>query len=155
MNTDRLGKLLEAHRLAVDERRQGSRRGTSSSGKGKFENFHLGGGEAAPDPWPDTVRSASKKLDTDLAAAWQTLADALCLPAVRSSDEWRNQPDPDPVIWRDHARFFDAVLSSGEVAVLGRGGQVWEILPRRGAGCCGGSREDAWSTTTGKPADCG
>ena len=119
MNTDRLGKLLEAHRLAVEN--EGKDHGEERAEREGEIRELIGGGEAAPDPWPDTVRSASEA--PDLAAAWQTLADALCLPAVRSSDEWRNQPDPDPVIWRDHARFFDAVLSSGEVAVLAGAGK--------------------------------
>ena len=51
------------------------------------------------------------------------MADALRLPVVRSSGEWRDEPDPDPVIWRDHAQFPDAVLSSGEVAILSGAGK--------------------------------
>ena len=66
-------------------------------------------------------------------AAWRLLVDALRLPVVRSSSEWRNQPDPDPVIWRDHAQFPDAVLSSGEVAILsgaGKSGKSYIALAR-------------------------
>ena len=120
MNTDRLGKLLEAHRFAVaseDEDHDEER----AKHEGEIQAL-IGGVEAAPDPpWPDTVRSASKIPDMD--AAWRLLAAALRVPVVRSSDEWRNQPDPDPVIWRDHAQFPDAVLSSGEVAVLSGAGK--------------------------------
>ena len=56
-------------------------------------------------------------------AAWRLLADALRLPVVRCSGEWRDEPDPDPVIWRDHAQYHDAVLSSGEVAILSGAGK--------------------------------
>ena len=59
----------------------------------------------------------------DMDAAWRLLVNALRLPVVRSSGEWRDKPDPDPVIWRDHAQFPDAVLSSGEVAVLSGAGK--------------------------------
>ena len=79
--------------------------------------------DAAPDPWPDAVSSVSKELDTDLVAAWRLLVDVLRLPVVRNSDEWRKHPDPDPVIWRDHAQYLDAVLSSGEVAMLSGAGK--------------------------------
>ena len=67
------------------------------------------------------MRKASEAPDLD--AAWRLLTDALRLPVVRSSGEWRDQPDPNPVIWRDHAQFTDAVLSSGEVAVLSGAGK--------------------------------
>ena len=119
MNTDRLGKLLEAWRLAVEN--EGADHGEERAKHEGEIRALIGGGEAAPDPWPDTVRKASEA--PDLGAAWQTLADALRLPVVRSSDEWRDQPDPNPVIWRDHAQFTDAVLSSGEVAVLSGAGK--------------------------------
>ena len=119
MNTDRLGKLLEAWRLAVEN---AGNDGGDERVKHEGEiRVLIGGGEAAPDPWPDTVRKASEAPDLD--AAWRLLVDALRLPVVRSSGEWRNQPDPDPVIWRDHAQFPDAVLSSGEVAVLSGAGK--------------------------------
>ena len=82
----------------------------------------LAGTVQAPDPWPDTVRKASEAPDLD--AAWRLLTDALRLPVVRSSGEWRNQPDPDPVIWlRSCTVRTDAVLSSGEVAVLSGAGK--------------------------------
>ena len=119
MNTDRLGKLMEAYRLADEN--PGNDGGEERAKHEREIRALIGGGEAAPDPWPDTVRSASKAPDMD--AAWRLLVDALRLPVVRSSDEWRNQPDPDPVIWRDHAQFPDAVLSSGEVAILSGAGK--------------------------------
>ena len=120
MSTDRLGKLLKAWRLAVEN--EGADHGEERAKReGEIREHIIGGGEAAPDPWPDTVRKASEAPDLD--AAWRLLTDALRLPVVRSSGEWRNQPDPDPVIWRDHARFTDAVLSSGEVAVLSGAGK--------------------------------
>ena len=119
MNTDRLGKLLDAHRFAVasEDEDDGKER---AEHEGEIRAL-IGGVEAAPDPWPDAVRSASKAPDMD--TAWRLLADASRVPVVLSSDEWRNQPDPDPVIWRDHAQFADAVLSSGEVAVLSGAGK--------------------------------
>ena len=119
MNTDRLGKLLEAWRLAVES---AGNDGGDERVKHEGEILALiGGVEAAPDPWPDAVRSASKAPDLD--TAWRLLADALRLPVVRSSGEWRDEPDPDPVIWRDHAQYPDAVLSSGEVAILSGAGK--------------------------------
>ena len=135
MNTDRLGKLLEAWRLAVENAVNDG--GVERATREEEIQALIGGVEAAPDPWPDTVRKASEAPDMD--AAWRLLVDALCLPVVCSSGEWRDEPDPDPVIWRDHAQYPDAVLSSGEVAILSGGGQVREILHRPGAGCCGGS----------------
>ena len=119
MNTDRLGKLLEAWRLADEN--AGNNGGDERVKHEKEIRALIGGGEAAPDPWPDTVRSASKAPDMD--AAWRLLVDALRLPVVRCSREWRNKPPPAPVIWRDHAQFPDAVLSSGEVAVLSGAGK--------------------------------
>ena len=120
MSTDRLGKLMEAYRLAV--KNEGADHSEERAKReGEIREHIIGDGEAAPDPWPDTVRKASEAPDLD--AAWRLLTDALRLPVVRSSGEWRNQPDPDPVIWRDHARFTDAVLSSGEVAVLSGAGK--------------------------------
>ena len=112
----------------------------------------IGGVEAAPDPWPDAVRSASKAPDLD--TAWRLLADALRVPVVRCSGEWRNKPDPDPVIWRDHAQFADAVLSSGEVAILsgaGKSGKSYIALALAVAAAQGGGEGGA---ATGKPADC-
>ena len=120
MNTDRLGKLLEAYRLA-DENAGNDGGKERAKHEGEIREHIIGGGEAAPDPWPDTVRLASKAPDMD--AAWRLLADALRLPVVRSSGEWRDEPDPDPVIWRDHAQYPDAVLSSGEVAILSGAGK--------------------------------
>ena len=118
-NTNRLGKLLEAWRLAVES--VGNDGGDERVKHEKEIRALIGGVEAAPDPWPDAVRSASKAPDMD--AAWRLLVDALRLPVVRSSGEWRDEPDPDPVIWRDHAQHTDAVLSSGEVAVLSGAGK--------------------------------
>ena len=119
MNTDRLYKLLGAW-LPAD--RNAVKDGGEERAKHEGEiRALIGGVEAAPDPWPDAVRSASKIPDMD--AAWRFLAAALRVPVVRSSGEWRNQPDPPPVIWRDHAQFPDAVLSSGEVAVLSGAGK--------------------------------
>ena len=120
MSTDRLGKLLKAWRLAVES--EGADHGEERAKReGEIREHIIGGGEAAPDPWPDTVRKASEAPDLD--AAWRLLTDALRLPVVRSSGEWRDHPDPNPVIWRDHAQSPDAVLSSGEVAVLSGAGK--------------------------------
>ena len=119
MNTDRLGKLLEAWRLAVGDAVNDG--GVERATREEEIRALIGGVEAAPNPWPDTVRKASEAPDLD--AAWRLLVDALRLPVVRSSGEWRNQPDPDPVIWRDHAQYDDAVLSSGEVAILSGAGK--------------------------------
>ena len=80
-------------------------------------------------PEPDSNQAGLDTLDRmaaalpDVDAAARLLVDALRLPVVRCSGEWRDEPDPDPVIWRDHARFTDAVLSSGEVAVLSGAGK--------------------------------
>ena len=151
MSTDRLGKLLKAWRLAVEN--EGADHGEERAKReGEIREHIIGGGEAAPDPWPDTVRKASEAPDLD--AAWRLLTDALRLPVVRSSGEWRNQPDPDPVIWRDHARFTDAVLSSGEVAILSGAGKSgnptspWRWLLRR-------PRRRRVERGTGVHADCG
>ena len=119
MNTDRLGKLLEAWRLAVENAVNDG--GVERATREEEIRALIGGVEAAPDPWPDTVRKASEAPDMD--AAWRLLVDALRLPVVRSSGEWRDEPDPDPVIWRDHAQYPDAVLSSGEVAILSGAGK--------------------------------
>ena len=119
MNTNRLGKLLDAYRLAAAN-------AVKDDGKerAKWEKeIHalIWETDAAPDPWPDTVRSASKAPDVD--AAWRLLTEALHLPVVRSSGEWRNEQAPAPVIWRDHEKYADAVLSSGEVAMLSGAGK--------------------------------
>ena len=119
MNTDRLYKLLKAW-WAADENAVNDGGDERVKHEGEIRAL-IGGVEAAPDPWPDAVRSASKAPDMD--AAWRLLADALRLPVVRSSGEWRDEPDPDPVIWRDHAQYPDAVLSSGEVAILSGAGK--------------------------------
>ena len=151
MNTDRLGKLLEAWRLA-DENAGNDGGDERVKHEKEIREHIIGGGEVAPNPWPDTVRSASKAPDLD--AAWRLLAAALRVPVVRSSDEWRNQPDPDPVIWRDHAQFPDAVLSSGEVAVLsgaGKSGKSYIALALAVAAAQAGRRGAA----TGKPVGCG
>ena len=119
MDTDRLYKLLGAWLLA-----DGNAVKDGGVERAKHEGeirALIGGVEAAPDPWPDAVRSASKAPDMD--AAWRLLVDALRLPVVRCSGEWRDEPDPDPVIWRDHAQYPDAVLSSGEVAILSGAGK--------------------------------
>ena len=119
MNKNRLGKLLEAHREAVEN--EGTDHGKERlKREGEIREL-IGGCDAAPDPWPDAVRSANKAPDID--AAWRLLADALRLPVVRSSSDWRDKEAPDPVIWRDHAQYPDAVLSSGEVAVLSGAGK--------------------------------
>ena len=119
-NTNRLGKLLEAWLLSADENAVNDG-GVERATREEEIRALIGGVEAAPDPWPDAVRSASKAPDMD--AAWRLLVDALRLPVVRSSGEWRDEPDPDPVIWRDHAQYPDAVLSSGEVAILSGAGK--------------------------------
>ena len=152
MSTDRLGKLLKAWRLAVEN--EGADHGEERAKReGEIREHIIGGGEAAPDPWPDTVRKASEAPDLD--AAWRLLTDALRLPVVRSSGEWRNQPDPDP---RDLARSC-AVHRCGPIVGRSggfeRGGQVGEILPRPGAGCCGGPRRRRVERGTGVHADCG
>ena len=118
MNTNRLDNLLGAWRRAVEE--------DADDGKERAEHEAeiralIGGVEAAPDPWPDTVRKASEA--PDMETAWRLLTEALPLPVVRCSDEWRNQPPARPVIWRDHAQYPDAVLSSGEVAILSGAGK--------------------------------
>ena len=149
-NTNRLGKLLEAWRLAVES--VGMDGGDERVKHEKEIRALIGGVEAAPDPWPDAVRSASKAPDMD--AAWRLLVDALRLPVVRSSGEWRDEPDPDPVIWRDHAQYPDAVLSSGEVAILsgaGKSGKSYIAL----ALAVAAAQAEAKGAATGKPADCG
>lgn len=48
--------------------------------------------------------------------------------AFRPSSGWRNEQPPPPIIWRDHDKLADAVLSVGEVAVLagaGKGGKSY------------------------------
>ena len=117
---NRLNNLLEAYRLAAknavkDDGKERAKR------EGEIREHIIGDSDAASDPWPDAVRSASEAPDLD--AARRLLVDALRLPVVRSSGEWRNQPAPDPVIWRDHAQYDDAVLSSGEVAILSGAGK--------------------------------
>ena len=119
MNTDRLGKLLGAYQWAV--KNEGDDEGEERATHEREIRALIRGVEAAPDPWPDTVRKASEAQDMD--AAWRLLADALRVPVVRCSREWRNKQPPAPVIWRDHAQFADAVLSSGEVAVLSGAGK--------------------------------
>ena len=52
MNTDRLGKLMEAYRLA-DENAGNDGGGERAKYEGEIRVL-IGGGEAAPDPWPDT-----------------------------------------------------------------------------------------------------
>ena len=58
MNTDRLGKLLEAWRLAVEN--EGADHGEERAKHEGEIRALIGGGEAAPDPWPDTVRKPAK-----------------------------------------------------------------------------------------------
>ena len=59
MKTDRLGKLLKAWRLAVEN--EGADHGEERAKReGEIREHIIGGGEAAPDPWPDTVRKASE-----------------------------------------------------------------------------------------------
>ena len=67
MNTDRLYKLLGAW-LPAD--RNAVKDGGEERAKHEGEiRALIGGVEAAPDPWPDAVRSASKIPDMD--AAWR------------------------------------------------------------------------------------
>ena len=58
MNTDRLGKLMEAYRLA-DESAGNDGGDERAKHEGEIRAL-IGGVEAAPDPWPDTVRKASE-----------------------------------------------------------------------------------------------
>ena len=58
MNKDRLGKLLEAWRLA-DENAGADHGEERAKREGEIRAL-IGGGEAAPDPWPDAVRKASE-----------------------------------------------------------------------------------------------
>ena len=73
MNTDRLGKLMEAYRLADEN--AGNYGGEERAKHEREIRALIGGGEAAPDPWPDAVRSASKAPDLD--AAWRLLVEKL------------------------------------------------------------------------------
>ena len=58
MNTDRLGKLLEAWRLAVESAVNDG--GVERATREEEIRALIGGVEAAPNPWPDTVRKASE-----------------------------------------------------------------------------------------------
>ena len=113
---NRLNNLLEAYRRAAenavnDDGEERARR------EGEIREHIIGGGEAAPDPWPDAVRSASEAPDLD--AARRLLADALRLPVVRSVAEIHD-PLPDPLL---SLAGKGALLSIGEVCMLsGEGG---------------------------------
>ena len=116
MNTDRLGKLLKAHRLAVENEDEdhGEER---LKWEGEIRELIIGVGGAAPDPWPDAVRSAGKA--PDMEAAWRLLVNALRLPVVRSVAEIHD-PLPDPLL---SLAGKGALLSIGGVCMLsGEGG---------------------------------
>ena len=119
MNMNELNKLLEAYRLAAEN-------AVNDDGKervkreGEIRALIIGGDEAAPDPWPDTVRKASEAPDMD--AAWRVLVDANRAEGDRKSGpvtartDWTAEPGPRQ--W-----LVDGWLPAGRVALLsGSGG---------------------------------
>ena len=62
MNTDRLGKLMEAYRL-TDENAGNDGGEERAKHEREIREHIIGGGEAAPDPWPDTVLKAQTAAD--------------------------------------------------------------------------------------------
>ena len=93
--------------------------------------------DAGPDETADPVAGLTRALaelnnaasDQDIravAATWRESNPETLTPVceVLPSDLWRNEPDPEPVLWRDVENdFVDAVLSVGEVGVLSGPGQ--------------------------------
>ena len=118
---DRLTKLLEAHRLAVENelQDQGSERKLLEEQIQK----HVIGQDAPPEPvsWPAKVRAASE--ESDPAAARLILEAALgIIVPLMPLNHWHEKPEPAPVLWGDN-QWEDAVLSAGEIALLsGPGG---------------------------------
>ena len=115
MNTDRLGKLLKAYRLADED-------AVKDDGKERAQHEReiralIGGGEAEADPWPDAVRAASKAPDMDVA--WRLLVDTLTpapFPAT-DGDTWIGP-------WPDREWLIPGWLPVGRLGMLsGRGGR--------------------------------
>ena len=80
---NRLGKLLEAYRLAAENAKTTMTARNELKWEGEIRALIIGvGGEVPPDPWPDTVRSASEAPDMD--AAWWVLVNAVGRPLARS-----------------------------------------------------------------------
>ena len=129
--------------------------------EGEIRALIIGGGEAAPDPWPDAVRSASAAPDLDAARRVLVDADALLpegatLPAIGADEE-----APKPVIWTAESCTVRRWLVDGWLPV-GRSSDVERIgVASRGnpyialaIGCCGGQGGGAERTRLpGKPAD--
>ena len=68
MDLNRLGKLLEAYRLAAEN--AGNDDGKErAKWEGEIRALIIGGPDAAPDPWPGAVRSASEAPDMEAAMA--------------------------------------------------------------------------------------
>ena len=70
---NRLNNLLEAYRLAAenavnDDGKERAKR------EGEIREHVIGDSDAAPDPWPDAVRSASEAPDLDAAVVGGCLA---------------------------------------------------------------------------------
>ena len=119
MNTDRLGKLLAAYKLAVEV--EGTDHGEERKKREVQIREHIiGGVEAAPDPWRDAVRKASEAQDMD--AAWRFLVDAdraerdRKVGPVTARTDWTAEPGPRQ--W-----LVEGWLPAGRVALLsGQGG---------------------------------
>ena len=93
MNKNRLGKLLEAHREAV-ENEDADHGKERLKREGEIREL-ISGCDAAPDPWPDAVRSANKAPDMD--AAWRFVGGCFALArgcAVPANGAMKRPPTP-------------------------------------------------------------
>ena len=75
-------------------------------------------------------------------------------PIIRPIGDWWNTKPPEPIIWRDPARAekgdqVDAVLSTGEVALLSGAGNMGKSTFTRTVALAGATASDKYGTTCG------
>ena len=80
---------------------------------------------AALSPWQEAMTEAAALVDSDEAGALRVLERAI--NPLRPVEDWQNEPEPAPVLWRDPGQIDstappDCVLSVGEVAILASAG---------------------------------